>query len=66
MNFTKAKGILSSKNGMYLFKISNGSAAKKRRNELERRVESKQQRELEKKRKFQLKQEKRKQKHRGK
>ena len=33
---------------------------------LERRVESKQQRELEKKRKFLLKQEKRKQKHRGK
>ena len=34
MHFTKVKGILSSKNGMNLFKISNGSAATKRRNEI--------------------------------
>ena len=34
VHFTKVKGILSSKNGMNLFKISNGSAATKRRNEI--------------------------------
>ena len=36
MHFTKVKGILSSKNGMNLFKISNGSAATKRIREKEK------------------------------